>query len=552
MWLHGLSFFCFVALFSPAPAGLVVKVGKWESKKQPDRRYPVIGPRMRGHEPRTAAPALPPYQLPMFRHVKAPIVDMELFRPAMGLGPLPSAVKSLLLPPQDSWLGYPTAPVSNPSGVEVWCGNGTISVRVNRRMLGFWCRPSMLFLENCKAYRFNRDYIYFHNFLDECGIRPRIVDGQLVYTSILRYVPERQGAVIRAVPLSLSIHCVYNRFHYTYKVGYVPHLKSFAFTKTISTERYFSLVPCNEHWERLGSTESYMLGAPMNFEASTTRLSRMDRVSVTTCHITVSKDPYSVPRMDVIENFGCMVDSRRFGSRSKFHSYTAGVLRFSIDAFVFPGISSQYLYLHCEMTEGDYSATPTAKSCTFNSKMQRWEELFGSVSVCTCCDSQCGPNRIHAGHSSLYPSPRSLITSDPWSVAMTKGAGGAQQVDRGEADVGQEAKGAGPVTEPIDYGEEESEAGSRETKQGPRDPVQVRASWGRGRGQGSEGRSKVGAQEELLRAEGEPALWREDDQGPDLDQEEAEEDGGLQEEVGAEDGPSSRTVAGKVLESLAI
>ncbi|KAJ8332068.1 hypothetical protein SKAU_G00429540 [Synaphobranchus kaupii] len=562
MWLYRLSFFCFMALFSPAPvsAGPVVSVGGWERKEQPDRRYEVIGPRMRGHEPRTIASVLPPYQLPMFRHVQAPLLDMALFRPSVDLRPLPSAVKNLLLPPSDSWLGYPTAPAGNPRGVEVWCGNRTISVRVNKRMLGFWCHPSMMFLGNCEVYRFTRDYFYFHNDLDQCGITPRTIDGQLVYTSILRYVPESQGPVIRAVPLSLPIHCSYNRFHYSYKVGYVPHLQKASFVKSITMERIFSLVTCNEHWEKLGSTGSYMLGEPMYFEASTAFVSRMERVTVTACHVTVSKDANSMPRMDVIGNFGCMVDSKRFGSQSKFHGYSPGVLRFIVDAFIFPGISSKLLYLHCEMTVADYSATPTAKSCTFNSKTQRWEELVGSVSTCSCCDSQCGDGAIWP--SSLHPTPRSMITSDPWSIrdGVTTGAGGSRQADTGKTEVlgdtmeGKEAEGVGPVTQPIDTEGVGSEAEPVETAEESEGPVQVGGFWGRGRGSphinGSGGRP-LGAQDKLLEAEGEPAVWREDDQGPDQDdEEEEEEDGGLEEEVRDEDSSPSRTVAGKVLESI--
>ncbi|XP_064161148.1 zona pellucida glycoprotein 3d tandem duplicate 1 isoform X1 [Anguilla rostrata] len=536
-------------------AGPVLSVGGWERKEQPGRRHEAIGPRMRGHETRTPGPILPPYQLPMFRHVKAPLVDMEMFRPTAGLRPVPDAVRNLLLPPPDNWLGYSTAPVSNPRGVEVWCGNGTVSVRVNRRMLGFWCHPPMLFLGNCEVYRFTRDYIYFHNDLARCGIKPRIDDGQLVYSSALRYVPEPQGAVIRAVPLSLPIHCSYNRFHYAYKVGYVPRLKADSFFKSITSERIFSLVTCNDRWERLDSTASYMLGAPMHFEASTPIVSRAERVSVTACHVTVSRDPNSAPRMDVIKNYGCMVDSQRLGSRSRFHGYGTGVLRFSVDAFVFPKISAKLLYLHCEMTVADYPATPTAKSCTFNSNTRRWEELFDpqTVHVCSCCDSQCD---AHGIRPSLYPSPRSLITSDPWSIlgaVTTTGTGGSVQDDRRESEVPEdvlEAEGVGPVAEPIDSEGAGSEAGPAETKEESEHPVQVRGFRGRGIGQGSGGHPS-GVREEPLKAEGEPAVWREDDQGPDLDEEEEEEeDGGAQEDVEDEDGASSHAVAGKVLESL--
>ncbi|KAJ8289728.1 hypothetical protein GJAV_G00004590 [Gymnothorax javanicus] len=536
MWLFHLSLFCFWAHFSPAPVstGPIAGMGGWESKEQPDRRYEEIGPRMRGHGPKATAAPLPPYRLPMFRQVKAPLVDMELFRPTAGQRPLPSAVKHLLLPQFGKW--DPTTPVTNPRGIEVWCGNGTLSVRVNRRILGFWCQPSMLFLGNCEVYRFTRDYIYFHNYLDDCGITQNIVDGQLVYTGVLRYVPEPQipGAVIRAVPLSLSIHCSYNRFHYTYKVGYIPNVKKGSFYKSINSERIFSLVACNERWERLGSTESFVLGGHMNFEASAPIVSRTERVSVTACHVTASKDPHSMPQMNVIENYGCMVDSKRIGSRSKFHSYRSGVLRFSIDAFKFPGISSKHLYLHCEITAADYVATSTAKSCTFNSKLHRWEELIDSSSVCSCCDSHCAGDGI--GLSSLHPPPRSLITSDPWSVlsAVTPRAGaGAGQAEVPEVTLeGEDAEKAGP-------------------KEESKDSVQVRKSQGRGKVQESL-QIKRSKGRPLRAQEGEPAEWREDDRGPDLDEEVEVEDEGLQEKVRDADGDPSPSVAGRVLESLVI
>ncbi|KAJ8384455.1 hypothetical protein AAFF_G00204760 [Aldrovandia affinis] len=537
MWLFCLSVFCFVVFFSPTPisAGHVVNVGGWESKAQDDLSaeqrqpsYEVIGPRMRGHEPRGPLRILQPYQLPMFLHAQAPLLDFKLFRPRLGFKRLPSAVKNLLLPPPGSWLGFPMVPVSNPSGVEVWCGYSKISVRVNRRTLGFRCLPSRLFLGSCPVHRFTEDYFYFHNDLNQCGRTIKTENGRLVYSNILHYTPEQQVAVIRAVPLALAIDCTYDRFHYSYKVGYVPEVKMSTFFKSFKSDRTFSLITCNERWEKLDSTESYVLGEPMYFEATAASMSSSERVSLTACHVTLSKDPNYTPRQDVITNYGCMLDSKRVGSRSKFHDYRAGTLRFTIDAFVFPQTTSKLLYLHCSVTAETHSVTPTAKSCTYNSEMARWEELFGTSSACSCCDSQCDFSRIVTRGQLLRP------------------IGQGEELPA-EAVEGKETEGLESEAEPV-----ESKAEGSVTKPSE-EPVQAHGSQEGGGGgslqvEGSEG-DLLGVEEELLKAEGEPAVWQKDDQGPDQDEEKTEEDGDLEKE-GVDTDRGSRRVAGKVLESL--
>uniref|UniRef100_A0A3P8Z5L3 Zona pellucida sperm-binding protein 3 n=1 Tax=Esox lucius TaxID=8010 RepID=A0A3P8Z5L3_ESOLU len=332
---------------------------------------------------------VPYYFLPMFQHSAVPLVNRNVFKPVVGKIQLPTTLTNILLPQQNSPELNNFYPVRNPRGVEVWCGYNHISVRVNRGMLGFRCLASVFFLGTCPVTRVTPFLFYFHYNLNDCGSTQTTVNGQLVYSNSLYYSPLSEGSVIRAIPLSLPVQCIYNRFHYSYKVGYVPEVHEQTFLKSMKSKRSFRLSACNAEWKHLSSEESYMLGEQMYFEAYAAFVPQSQRVFVDSCFITPFKEPNTIPRFEVIHNFGCMVDSKREGSRSQFFSREENFLLFTVDAFLFPQITDKQLYLHCNITVGKSIPKRSAKSCTYNRALQRWEELYGSSSVCSCCDSVC-------------------------------------------------------------------------------------------------------------------------------------------------------------------
>ncbi|XP_023692899.1 zona pellucida sperm-binding protein 3-like isoform X2 [Paramormyrops kingsleyae] len=327
--------------------------------------------------------------LPVFLQAEAPLLDVELLRPVVGRRPIPSSITRLLVPPFNLWHGS-MAPVQNPKGVEVWCGSNKLSVRVNKQLLGFRSVSSMIYLGTCGVTQSTKNYHYFQYSLNQCGTKRMTMNGHLVYSNMLRYSPEVDGPVMRAQPLSLSIQCHYNRFHYTYKVGYLPEVNKSTLFKSLKSKRTFKLIAYNARWESPLANEGFVLGEPIYFEASTNFIAKNEQVFVNSCYASPSKKPASMPRVDVIKNFGCMVDSKRRRSRSKFLSYKMNVLRFTIDAFAFPNISAKHLYLHCSIAVGKRAVTQSAKSCNFNRKSKSWEELHGPSSVCSCCDYVCG------------------------------------------------------------------------------------------------------------------------------------------------------------------
>ncbi|XDV40729.1 hypothetical protein PO909_009748 [Leuciscus waleckii] len=360
-------------------------------------------------------PVIRPYHVfPMFQHVPVPLVDMDLFRPVSGRRHLPNLLTSLLIPQVNPQFAQ-VSPVRNARGVEVWCGYSKISVRMNENLLGFRSSPSLFHLGTCPVSRSDKDFLYFHYDLNDCDSSLTMTNGQIMYSNSLHYTPEPQGTVIRAVPLTLNIQCLYNRFHYSYKIGFLPVPRERTFHKIFERRAKFSISVCNERWERLEEHVSFVLGEPMYFEVSAAHMSKDERIFVDSCYVTASKDPNSTPQHSVIRNYGCMEDSRRQGSLSRFFQRQSKIIRFSVDAFLLPQVTGTHFYLHCTISVHE-ATSATAKSCTYNNAERRWDELTTDASVCACCDSTCE----FEATASLPRTTQSLITSLPWIMDKNK------------------------------------------------------------------------------------------------------------------------------------
>ncbi|XP_032414045.1 uncharacterized protein LOC116717075 [Xiphophorus hellerii] len=324
------------------------------------------------------------YRLPVFLHASMPLVPPELFRPAPYGGPLPAGLAGLLVPPLRQ---HKSIPDQVAHAVEAWCGTEKVSVRVDRFLLRAWSVPSLFRIGSCTPSEVTSRYLYFQYGLLECGGQVQVAGGQLVYSYLLNYTPPSQGYVIRVFPINLPIHCYYNRFHYSYKVGYRPQVQHTTFLRSIKSKLTFSLTVCNAQWEPLSPGHTFYLGEQVYFLAQVGTLLAGERLYVDSCQATSSEDPSSLPKVDIITNYGCMTDSRREGSSSQFLSGGGSVVKFSVDAFLFRGVS-QVQHLHCTLSVG-LSTSSIAKSCNFNKATGRWEEMLTSPTVCSCCDSVC-------------------------------------------------------------------------------------------------------------------------------------------------------------------
>ncbi|XP_019735495.1 uncharacterized protein LOC109521856 [Hippocampus comes] len=356
------------------------------------------------------------YHLPVFLHASQPLVVKELLRPAPRQSFVPAEVTALLFPQSPQHPSTPQAPRTRP--VEVWCGPSEIVVRVDRLQLRAWPHAALYSLGSCQPTTVSSHFLFFHYALPDCASASQVVaGGQLVYSFALYYTPPPQGYIIRVLPFKLSIHCFYNRFHYSYQVGYTPQVQHTTFMKSLRTKLSFSLTVCNAQWEPLSPGHSFVLGEPVKFVAQTGSPLAGERLFVDSCYVTNSKDPNGMTKVDIITNYGCMTDSQREGSSSHFWSRSRNMLKFSIDAFLFSDVS-QVLYLHCSMSVG-VTTSHTSKSCNYNQTTGRWEELEVPMSLCSCCDSVCGD---------MQDSVKNMVSSAGW-ITRQKDDGGLNMKD---------------------------------------------------------------------------------------------------------------------------
>ncbi|XP_059920797.1 zona pellucida sperm-binding protein 3d.2 [Gadus macrocephalus] len=377
--------------------------------------------------------------LPDMLHSRNPLLPTEYFSPSRGTGsePLPSRVRDLLLPVTPT----PASPASalEPGSINTRCDGDKMNVQVHKSVLGWGGSASHLSVGTCRPTGSTGQFIYFEIRFNQCRTVRMVINNGLVYSNTLRYdPPPTPGPIRRVVPFTLPVSCQYDRYHYSYKIGYIPKIETQGVFKPITSREDFTLTPRNARWKRLSPWERhYVLGKPMFFEVSSRSLAPGRRLYVESCFATQGPSTTSTPRLSIVNNFGCMV--KQIG-RSRFIPSSKNRVRFSVDAFLFDAatvqvrtplargehrycilrwlvtcnvcrlallfVPSQPLYMHCSMSTADSTATPTAKACTYDYAKKRWREVSGQESVCSCCETSC----------SSIPSSDVMVRSKSWTM----------------------------------------------------------------------------------------------------------------------------------------
>ncbi|XP_014020901.2 zona pellucida sperm-binding protein 3 [Salmo salar] len=355
-------------------------------------------------------------ELPVFQHSRVPLVDKEHFSPVRGTGheQLPDKVRKILIPVYPTQ--KPSGPKSQSREVITLCNINKMFVQVKKNILGSGGSPSQLTLGTCQANKSTKDSLIFEYDLGLCGSKRSLVNNRVAYSNTLRYDPPKlKGPIRRAAPFTLRVVCHFNRYHYSYKIGYMLNVVH-KVSKPMKNRIRSMLTARNAQWKRLAPSDGYSMGKPMYFQAEVPSMSKDGRLYVHSCNVTIKRSHSSTPQFAVIDNFGCMVESRN-NSGSRFIPYKRNVVRFTMDAFLFQGMTAgqpepplrpQQLYMHCAMSVGRSVPSSTAKACTYDSAAGGWKELYGASSVCSCCESTC---------SSAVPSATTkMVTSKSWSV----------------------------------------------------------------------------------------------------------------------------------------
>ncbi|KAJ8332069.1 hypothetical protein SKAU_G00429550 [Synaphobranchus kaupii] len=350
-----------------------------------------------------------PYlSLPMSQDSIVPLVNKELMMPSRVTGheSMPENLRRVLLPGAQ----HNITRTNGRKDVAVKCTFSKMRVRVRREPLGSRALSSQLSLGTCSVSNKTENFFFFCYNVSQCGSKTSMINNQLVYSNTLYYNPEAPNG-----PIALPISCHYNRFYYSYKIGYVPVIRTHQLFKNIKQSGDFSLTPCNAEWERLPEAQGYIIGSAMYFEARSPPLSGHQRLFINFCYATPFRNVSHPLRFMLIENYGCMVDSMFQGSQSRFVRHRRDVVRFEVEAFLFKGVVDERLYMHCEMFVGDHVPTEIGKSCTYNSTADGWEELYGDPKVCSCCNITCDVSTAEV------PATKKIMTSTSWMLEPDSG-----------------------------------------------------------------------------------------------------------------------------------
>lgn len=350
-----------------------------------------------------------PYlQFPVFQHSRVPLLDKEQFSPAHGSGrdQLPEGTKKVLIPLAAQQASRRSV---RSRVINVACYLKKMIVKVNKQILGPEGLRGPLKLGMCDISKSTRKYHLFIYDMDQCGSKRKFINNRVSYSNILHYFPVMApGLIRRAMPFSIKTECHFNRYHYSYKIGFTPQVGYQNYFRPLKTVDSVVLTPRDAMWRRLPPTEAYTIGNPMYFQADGPPLAEDERLFVDSCYVTTNSSHLSMPRYTVIENDGCMTDSKSSRWSRFIQSEERNIVQFSLDAFLFYGMMGKHLYMHCEISVGSINPTPSSKLCTYNQATKRWEELYGFNSVCLCCESKCLASDLSVTSK--------VITSDVWTM----------------------------------------------------------------------------------------------------------------------------------------
>ncbi|KAK7161331.1 hypothetical protein R3I94_004114 [Phoxinus phoxinus] len=297
--------------------------------------------------------------------------------------------------------------------MDVMCYMDRLHVRVRRSLFADPSAWKNLKLGTCAVNKASDTHYQFLYYLKGCGIHRGEDADRVIYSNTLHYMPDATELIVREQPFRVPIRCSYTKFHRSYKVGFLPHVAGGILYKAMETRTGPTLAAMDASWNLLPVGQSFDLGKPVCFEAKSPSRGTRKRLYLNRCFVTSKPSPWSKDKYSVVENYGCLVDSKNSALTKFYTSDDKMTVRLCVGAFLFKHMashpqSSKTMFLHCELDFGPETPTPSAKSCMYNTRTKKWTELYGDASVCNCCASTCPASPRMSG--------KSMITSESWEL----------------------------------------------------------------------------------------------------------------------------------------
>ncbi|XP_066578353.1 zona pellucida sperm-binding protein 3 [Amia ocellicauda] len=322
--------------------------------------------------------------------------------------------------------------------VRIHCGNRELRVEVDRDLFGpgSLLRASDLTLgSGCSSN--GRDgkrsrVLSFTYGLHDCGSGRNITDTELIYENSLYFQPRGgRGDRVRVA----TLHCHYAREKTLSSLSVKPTWAAVSPQRLSSSQFSFSLALMTEDWKPASKAVFY-LGETISLQVSVNLEDHMDfKVYIDSCVATTSKSAESKPSYAIVQDHGCLVDSRLTHSMARFVAPRQDrVLRFQIKAFQFENSPSDKIFIHCHVRVVKKGNPPSlrTKSCQYNPSEERWEELEGHDAVCSCCERRaCGTERRRRGTPALLHTQQPGALLGDVTVGPLRVLGSRRSVDGG-------------------------------------------------------------------------------------------------------------------------